>query len=276
MIELPECYVLAQQIGQTLTGRTITQVVANASPHAFAFFGGDPAEYAGLLTGKQVTGANPGTGYTCGGNTEILCGDMLLVISTPIRYHKLGAKLPPKHQLMLGFDDGSHLTCTVQMWGAMLCYPLEGGQPPAQYKVNRAPTPLQAAFDQAYFNRLWQAAKPNLSAKAFLATEQRIPGLGNGVLQDILFNARIHPKRKLSDIHAPEQEALFHSVKSTLWAMRDQGGRDTEKDFFGQSGGYQTILSKKTVDKPCRVCGADLQREAYLGGNITFCPTCQP
>jgi formamidopyrimidine-DNA glycosylase len=43
-----------------------------------------------------------------------------------------------------------------------------------------------------------------LSAKAFLATEQRIPGLGNGVLQDILFTAGIHPKRKMAAISEEE------------------------------------------------------------------------
>ena len=61
-------------------------------------------------------------------------------------------------------------------------------------------SPLGDGFDAAYFDRLVAGAKPNLSAKAFLATEQRIPGLGNGVLQDILFNARIHPKRKMATL----------------------------------------------------------------------------
>jgi hypothetical protein len=33
--------------------------------------------------------------------------------------------------------------------------------------------------------------KPNISAKAFLATKQRIPGFGNEVLLDALWNERI-------------------------------------------------------------------------------------
>lgn len=33
-----------------------------------------------------------------------------------------------------------------------------------------------------------------LTAKAFLAAEQRIPGLGNDVLQDILWDAGIDPR----------------------------------------------------------------------------------
>jgi len=58
------------------------------------------------------------------------------------------------------------------------------------------PSPLDDAFDEACFGRLLSDAKSNLSAKAFLATEQRIPGLGNGVLQDILFRIGTLMQRK--------------------------------------------------------------------------------
>ena len=70
-------------------------------------------------------------------------------------------------------------------------------------------------------------------------------------------------------------EVLFGSVKSTLKEMRDCGGRDTERDLFGKPGGYPTVLSSKTLALPCPVCGGGLKREAYLGGNIYFCPMCQ-
>ena len=92
----------------------------------------------------------------------------------------------------------------------------------------------------------------------------------------MLFIAGIHPKRKLQTMDDEDKNKLFHSVKSTLKDMRDYGGRNTERDLFGKPGGYQTILSSKTLAYPCRVCGSGLRREAYLGGNIYFCPTCQP
>lgn len=138
------------------------------------------------------------------------------------------------------------------------------------------PSPLGDGFDAAYFDRLVAGAKPNLSAKAFLATQQRIPGLGNGVLQDILFNARIHPKRKMATLGERELDALFGAVKSTLAEMTAVGGRDTEKDLFGNSGGYKVVLSKNTYADPCPVCGGALVKEAYLGGAVYYCPHCQP
>ena len=275
MIELPETYVLADQITGTLVGKRIRHATANAHPHGFAWYTGDPAGYPAKLDGAEIGKASPGTGYTCGGNTEVYCGDWLLVINTPIKYHEPGAKLPRSHQLLLEFTDGSHMSCTVQMYGGMLCFPLSEGRPES-FKWNDKPDPYSEGFDEAYFNALSQGLKPNLSVKAFLATEQRIPGFGNGVLHDTLYNARLHPKRKLGTLDGGDMGRLFRSVKSTLTAMRDGGGRDTESDLFGRPGGYRTLLSNKTLASPCRVCGGGLIREAYLGGNIYYCPTCQP
>ena len=267
MIELPETYVLAEQINRTLAGKTIKAATANANPHSFAFYTGDPATYGAMLTSKTIVSGNSN-----GGNTEILCDDMLLVISTPIKYHAQGEKLPKSHQLLLEFEDGTFMSCTVQMWGCMFCSPAEKS---AENIVK--PSPLEDTFDEAYWDRLLQSAKADLNMKALLATEQRIPGLGNGVLHDILFNARLHPKRKLKTLSDDDKGRLFNSVKSTLKAMRNDGGRDTEKDLFNQWGGYQTVLSAKSWKRSrhCPVCTGTLEKAAYLGGAIYFCPTCQ-
>jgi formamidopyrimidine-DNA glycosylase len=138
------------------------------------------------------------------------------------------------------------------------------------------PSPLSQKFNEDYFNRLVSAQEmQKLSLKALLATEQRIPGLGNGVLQDILFNAKMHPKKKVNTLSGKEKEDLFGSVTTTLFDMVFQGGRDTEIDLFNHFGGYRTVLSKNTVNKPCPVCGTTIKKEAYLGGSIYYCEKCQ-
>lgn len=119
-------------------------------------------------------------------------------------------------------------------------------------------------------------SKPTLSVKAFLATEQRIPGLGNGVLQDILFQAGLHPKRKLTTLSETEKRRLMSSMVMVLKEMTKLGGRDTEKDLFGNNGGYITKMSKNTIKKGCPICGGVTTKEAYLGGSVYYCPVCQP
>jgi formamidopyrimidine-DNA glycosylase len=271
MIELPEAVVIAQQITDTLRGKRIARAVANASPHKFAWYTGDPENYQHLLPGKGIQGAS-----AFGNHIEILAGEKKLVISTPIKFHAAGETPPTKHQLYLEFEDGSAVSCTVQMWGAMFCLSEgeEAGLP--DYPIaKRRPSPLTDAFNRSYFTTLFNADTSKLSAKAFLATEQRIPGLGNGVLQDILWTAHIHPKRKMGDLRGEELDAMFAAVKQVLAVMTMKGGRDTERDLFDHPGGYKTILSKNTVDTACPVCGTIIRKEPYLGGAIYFCLSCQ-
>lgn len=275
MIELPEAQTLARQMNEAYAGKTIARVEAMQTPHGFAFFRGDPQSYPAALEGRKVTAAQ-----AHGGRPALcLAGGARLSFNDGVnmRYLEPGAKRPDRHQFLMEFDDGCGMACTVQMYGFFGFYAAEAEMLEDFYaRVSvELPSPLTDAFDEAYFDGLWQAAKPTLSAKAFLATEQRIPGLGNGVLQDILFNAGIHPKRKLQSMGEAEKEKLLRNVKATLLAMTAQGGRDTEKDLFGRPGGYPTALSAKTLPYPCPACGGALVRQAYLGGNVYFCPTCQ-
>jgi len=271
MIEIPEAVVIARQIGETLGGRRIALAMANASPHKFAWYTGDPATYNERLAGK-VIGSTQGVG----GCIEFIAGDMTLSISAPIHYHPKGEKRPKKHQLLIEFDDGTAISSSAQMWGGFFCVPVGERLGFVDYdKAKEKPSPLSEAFDRAYFDTLFDEETPKLSAKAFLATEQRIPGLGNGVLQDILWAAGIHPRRRMGELSSQEIEAMFKAVKNVLAEMTEKGGRDTERDLFGNPGGYRTILSKLTVDKPCPACGTIIRKEAFMGGSIYFCAECQ-
>lgn len=77
MIELPETYVLAGQINQTLIGKTIRSAAADTHHHAFAWYTGDPSEYNRKFAGKKITSSNPGTGYTCEISAKDYCGNSI-------------------------------------------------------------------------------------------------------------------------------------------------------------------------------------------------------
>lgn len=273
MIELVEARILANQMNKTINGKRIKKVITEQSSHKFAFFYGEPQNYKNLLEGKTV-----GKAIAYGGQLEIEVEDSRLLFGDGVSllYHEAKAKLPLKHQLLLEFNDGSALSGSVQMYGGLWCFS-EGTFDNPYYSVAKEkPTPLSEEFNRLYFEDLLSLqGMEKLSAKAFLATEQRIPGLGNGVLQDILYQAAIHPKRKIKTLTENEKEHLFISIKSTLAEMIEKGGRDTEKDLFGHYGKYQTKLSKKTLGTPCSLCQSIIQKEAYLGGSIYYCSGCQ-
>lgn len=272
MLEIPESLTISLQAGKTLTGRRITEVFNATSPHKFAFFYGYPAGYGKILKGRQVK-STKGHGMFVDicfdKNTFITIGE-----GTNVRYYLPSKQPPDKYQLLVVFDDDSFVAFNIAMYGGIWAY--YGILDNSYYQLSlKSTSPLTDTFDELFFDNILKSASKDLSAKALLATEQRIPGIGNGVLQDILFNAGIHPKRKKSTLSDFEKAQLFQSLKITLKKMTDLGGRDTEKDFFGNNGGYKTILSKNTVKHPCPNCGDLIMKEAYLGGAVYFCPTCQ-
>ncbi len=273
MIELPEAVVIAGQLNKMIRGRTITKVITAYSPHKFAWYCGDPKNYETLLSGKIIDKA-----VNVGGMVEIKINDTYLVFcdGAGIRLHNEYKQLPAKHQLLIEFDNYTFLSISIQMYGGIFCFKEELFNNKYYLNSKDKPSPLTKKFNEKYFNDMISLeCLQNKSIKFLLATEQRIPGLGNGVLQDILFNAKIHPKRKVNSLSKAEKSKLFNSIKTVITDMVEEGGRDTEKDLLGNLGGYITKLSKNTVGKPCNKCGSIIKKENYMGGSIYFCGNCQ-
>lgn len=273
MLEIPESFNMAEQLKKSIKDKVIKNVIANSSPHKFAFYNGDPADYSSLLAGETIRESKAIAGFV-----EVTAGDTRMLFSdgVNIRYYDSEKNVPVKHQLKIEFTDGSSIICTISMYGGLWAY--SGDEMENEYFIaaKSRPSPLTQKFDWQYFNDLISESKKSLSVKAFLATEQRIPGLGNGVLQDILFNAGIHPKSTLEKLSDQDKTKLFSSIKKTIQEMTEKGGRNTEKDLFGNNGGYEMQMSNKTLGQPCPACGGAIMREAYMGGNVYYCPTCQP
>ncbi len=272
MLEIPESLTIAAQLNETVKGKEIRRVEAAHTKHSFAWYSGEPEFYAENMEGKRLGEA---TGW--GSYLEITVGDYRFAVGdgTNLRFYAPGEKLPRRYQIRIELEDGSSLICTVQMYGSMfLVHPEQYDN--FYYQVAREkPMPGTRAFDYAYFRELRQQASGTLSMKAFLATEQRIPGLGNGVLQDILLRAGLHPKKKMGTVPESRWKQVYEAVADTLRKMTASGGRNTEKDLFGRPGGYAVMLSRHTVGSGCPYCGAIIRKASYLGGTVYFCPNCQ-
>lgn len=272
MKELPENQTLSKQINETLKDRVITEVFNATKYHKNTFYFSDPLTYSELLTGRRINSSMSFGMYVdiiLDKETKISFGD-----GTNLKYGTISNKMPNNYQLLLALDNNTYLTFTVGMFGVIAAY--TGIYNEIYYKKNLDNlSPLSDDFNEQCFEKLCVGVKPKSSVKVLLATEQRIPGLGNGVLQDILFNAKINPKREISSLTDIDKSTLLQSIKMTLKNMILEGGRDTETDLFGNHGNYKTILSKNTLSKPCPKCGNPIIKETSSGGVIYYCPYCQ-
>lgn len=181
----------------------------NGSPHKFAFYVGESADYATFFVGRSFDAA---TSY--GGQVELRAGEYRLVFNDGVnlRFNEKPSDYPAKHQMLIVFADKSALSASVAMYGGLMGF-------------------REGEYDNPY--------------------------------------------REVATLAADETTRLYKTLRGLLQQMVDGGGRDTEKDLFGHSGRYVARMSKLHIDGGCPECGSSIRKEAYMGGSIYFCPTCQ-
>ncbi len=275
MFELPEFVTLANQMNDTLTGKTIRSGYLGNSPHKFVWYNRSHEEFSELTRGKTIGAAHargkwlflpldPGYVLLLGE-----CGGKVL-------YRLPGSQVPKKYHLYLVFEDDSFLTAMTQMWGAMELYE-QGAEQERQYVKGMRPTPIEPEFTLDYFSALINGlvAEKKQSAKGLLTQDQTIPGLGNSIAQDILFRARLHPRHPLDELDEDQRRRLYQAVLDTVQEVIDKGGRYDEVDLYDNPGRYVRIMDKNAAGGPCPDCTSTIQKIQYLGGACYFCPSCQ-
>ncbi|MCU0488295.1 MAG: hypothetical protein MUE67_04995 [Anaerolineales bacterium] len=275
MIEFPEAITIARQVNQSLKGKRIQTATRGNSPHKFAFYSHSAEEYAAILPGKIVDSA-------------FAHGSLIIVNLEPderlvfgeggerILFHTSEKSLPTKYHFSAHFDDDSWLTVAVQGWGAALLYTQAELENFPRYE--RKPVPLSPEFTLDYFISLFEGLtqENKTSLKFFLVSEPGVLGVGNGILQDILFRARLHPRTRAAQTTSEQRVALYTALCATIEQAVALGGRDTEHDLFDKPGKYVKLLDARTVGQPCPICRTKIQKESFLGGTVYFCPRCQP
>lgn len=275
MFELPEYIVLSSQINETLKGKTISSATLGNSPHKFVWYNLSHDEFSKIMQGKTV-----GESYAKGRwlFIPILPGYVLVLgeCGGKILYHEQGNKTPTKYHLLINFSDGSAFSVTTQMWGAMELYK-QGQEKEREYIKDMRPTPVDKEFTQTYFSKLVEECLKSdvKTAKAILTQNQLIPGLGNSIAQDILFNAGLGPKHLLKDLAEKDKKTFYEAIIKTVREVIKEKGRYDEYDLFGETGEYKRKMDKNSVGKSCPRCGTKIEKIQYLGGACYYCPGCQ-
>ncbi|MFC1997843.1 DNA-formamidopyrimidine glycosylase family protein, partial [Chloroflexota bacterium] len=269
MIEMPEATTIARQMNETLTGKTIKRFKRGNKTHKFLWLNKSYQEYENILPGLRVAGAS-----SFGRSIYLHLGENMIWWSDTggkLLYHKSGEKPPKNYHLCWEFDDDSQLTFAMQMWGGVkLLEKSEFGEKPNE---ETGVEPLSDEFTLDRFNQMLDdyPEKTSKGVKGFLVatgyvSPNHVAGLGNGIIQDILFKAGLSPRRKIMDISSDERELLYKSINTTVADAIKLGGRYDEFDHLGNKGGYIRFMDSKTKDTPCINCGTLIKKISYLGG----------
>lgn len=121
-------------------------------------------------------------------------------------------------------------------------------------------------------------AKRKGAIKSFLLNQERIAGIGNAYVHDILFFARLHPLRTIDTLSDDEIEALWNGIQKGLKPALKKRGAFYERDLHGKRGGFKMkdIVVGYREGKPCPACGDSVVKIKTGSTSSFICPKCQP
>ena len=114
--------------------------------------------------------------------------------------------------------------------------------------------------------------------KPLLMDQAVISGIGNLYAAEMLFAARIDPRRPANSLSGAEKERLFKAMREVLSAAIEHKGSSVDRyvQLSGKPGGYvpyHKVYGRE--GKPCAGCGGTVKRIALAGRGTYFCPSCQ-
>ena len=265
MPELPEIASRAREMNKELTGKTIRKVEVlqpkclNVSTKKFASaledakLGGTSYHGKWLFTEttKGYLLINMGMG-----------GELLLVDSK---------SMPEKWRIAFHFTDRT--TLAVNFWWFGYTHYAAAL---AKHKMSAKLGPNAIDVTLAEFREM--LGKRRGAIKSFLLNQERIAGIGNAYVHDILFLAGLHPLRTIDTLTDDEVEALWNGIQKGLKPSLRKRGAFYERDLYGKRGGFKMkdILVGYREGKPCPSCGEKVVKIKTGGTSSFICPKCQP
>ena len=136
--------------------------------------------------------------------------------------------------------------------------------------------PFDSKLTKNYLYQRLQTRK--CSIKNFLLDQKEVVGIGNIYAAEILFKARISPKRLTNNISKLEAGLILSSIKSILKrAIKMQGTTISDyKLTSGDKGKFQASLKVYGKEnQPCPICRKPISRLVQQQRSSFFCINCQ-
>jgi formamidopyrimidine-DNA glycosylase len=271
MPELPEVETIKEDLRELVAGSEIERArVLDASlveqPSA--------EEFASRLEGVRITGARRRAKHLI---VELGSRDSLVF------QLKIGGQLllvppveEPETALMLVLDlDGGRRLFLRDETGFTRARLLDADELEARLS-SLGPEPLEEEFDAGYLKRAIGSRRAQI--KPLLLDQKVVSGIGNIYADEILYDARLHPRRKANTLSEDEWEALYAAIRSNLAAGVEHRGTTVRlyKDVLDRPGEHQNYLHVfEKHGRPCPGCEGEVVREKVSGRPTHFCPACQ-
>jgi len=277
-IELPEAKILAEQMNKELRGKRIKtyHLKDYERLQRIGFLNKDIKSFDQLVNGKVESTISRGNAI------RVKLNNGVNLILNPeyggeIFYHTSETTIPEKFHLKVDFSDNTALTVRLTSMGGI--YVMKNSDLMHSYIFKRdfnpeILSPTDEKFNFERFSKL--LADNNRVLKSVLVGKDAVVvGLSNSAFQDIIYRARLHPKRKASELNIDERQALYDAIRLVLQERIRLNGKDQFVDLYGNQGGYTPAMGPNLKRQNCSVCGTSIEKLSVGGGHVYFCPKCQ-
>ena len=179
----------------------------------------------------------------------------------------------PKHcSARITFDDGTRLDLVehgkekrARLWLA---------EDPADVpELGRlGPDPSRGELTYERLRSAMDAASRQL--KTFLTDQRVIAGIGNGLSDEILYEARLSPMRLTGSLTEPEARAL-HVALLAVVAAQTEKLRESTAGELPQKEPREHYRVHDQAGATCPRCGTTIARVSFADHELFYCPGCQ-
>jgi formamidopyrimidine-DNA glycosylase len=277
-IELTEAKILAEQMNKELVGKCIK------SYHLQEY---EKLQKIGMLNKQikdfdQLVGGKIEFVVSRGNVIQVKLNNGTSLILGPeygseIFYHQSKESLSSKYHLRVDFNDETVLTVRLTSMGVIQT--IKDSELGRSYIYRRdfnpdKPSPLDDGFTFELFTKLLED-KNKMLKPLLVGKDAIVVGLSNSAFQDILFRARLHPKRKATELNQEGKRALYDAIRLVLNERIRLKGKDQFYDLYGKKGGYTPAMGPNMKEQACQICGTTIEKQNLGGGLTYYCPKCQ-
>jgi len=178
-----------------------------------------------------------------------------------LRYFQNGQQAPGHTRALFSFENGYHLAFVLQRKLGKIA--LTPNVRSYVKKQGLGPDALDRDFGLEDFKEALKGTRSSI--KSALMDQERIAGIGNIYSDEILFQARLSPRTRASQLGNRSLEALFQAVKEVL-----STAIDSQADPGRMPGHY--LLPHREKEGRCPICQTEMKSEKIAGRTSYYCP----
>jgi formamidopyrimidine-DNA glycosylase len=231
-------------------------------------------EFVSRLEGAGIAGARRRAKHLI---VELESGDSLVF------QLKIGGQLllvPPVEEpetalMLILYLDGERRLFLRDETGFTRARLLDAGQLEERL-ASLGPEPFDDGFEWDNLPRAIGSRRAQI--KPLLLDQKVVSGIGNIYADEILYDARLHPRRKANTLSEGEWKDLYDAIRSNLAAGVEHRGTTVRlyRDVLDRPGEHQNYLRVfEKQGQPCPGCEGEVVREKVSGRPSHFCPECQ-